>query len=590
MEMGFCPRRGDFIFAANSGVNPSASEPLPTADPLRRRRRVGWFRFGAVLVGVLPLVLIEVVLRCLEVARPGVDPLAGIGGQQPVFERVGERYRTARTKENFFGPQEFPVRKATNVFRIFALGGSTVYGHPYLNETAFPKWLELELAARAPGRKIEAINCGGISYASYRLSFVLHEVLRYEPDLIVLAMGHNEFLEDRTYHSIKARSPARRWVEARAASLLTVQWLRQMGEIGQADSARGGETERSAGREVDPRLDHSRAGYASYRRDEAWRERVIHQFDETFRTMLVECRAAGVPVIVTLLGSNLRDCPPFKSEHRSGLTLEQDDRWQRCFDEATQADHQNDLATALARYREAEAIDTRHALLAYRIARALDRLGQTAEARDYYLRAKDEDVCPLRMIDSIARAQRRIVEEYQVPLVDAQGLLEERSPGRLPGSDWYLDHVHPTIGGHQRIARALAAKVEELNLLPALRSESDEQRRLGREQHLASLPAAYFTNGRRRVDWLENWARRHKLHAETLPREAFGFLRQGMRQFELGEVEKARASFALALQTDAATAPMLAAHVRELVEQGRLQPEALAQLPALDGFRRAVGK
>ncbi|NDA68870.1 MAG: hypothetical protein EBY09_19950, partial [Verrucomicrobia bacterium] len=76
----------------------------------------------------------------------------------------------------------------------------------------------------------------------------------------------------------------------------------------------------------------------------------------------------------------------------------------------------------------------------------------------------------------------------------------------------------------------------------------------------------------------------------TLPREAFGFLRQGMRLFELGEVEQARASFALALQTDAATAPMLAAHVRELVEQGRLQPEALAQLPALDGFRRAVGK
>ena len=43
------------------------------------------------------------------------------------------------------------------------------------------------------------INCGGVSYASYRLGPILDEVLGYEPDLIMLYTGHNEFLEARTY-------------------------------------------------------------------------------------------------------------------------------------------------------------------------------------------------------------------------------------------------------------------------------------------------------------------------------------------------------------------------------------------------------
>lgn len=557
---------------------PDSLPPKPAASASRARRR--WFRVGAVLAGLLPLVLLEGVLRLADVAPPADDPLAGIGGQRPVFERVGDVYRTARAKENFFGAQEFPVTKPANGFRIFAFGGSTVYGHPYLNDTAFPKWLELELAARAPGRKIEAINCGGISYASYRLAYVLREALRYQPDLVILAMGHNDFLEDRTYDSLKTRSVARHWLTDRAASLRTVAWLRQIFPRAAGPPRDPAETS-DATAEVDARLDHSRAGYASYHRDAGWHARVIRQFEESFRAMLADCRAANVPVIIVTLGSNLRDCPPFKSEHRAGLSPAQEDQWQRHFDDATAADHRDDLPAALARYREAEAIDPQHALLCYRIARCLDRLGQRPAAREYYLRAKDEDVCPLRMLDRSYQIQHALAAETRTPLVDARTLLEALSPDALPGSDLYLDHVHPTLGGHQQIARALAAKVHELRLLPTAATWPEEARRAAWQAHLENLPPAYFPNGRRRVDWLENWAKRHKLHVETLPRDALGWLRQGIRQYELGEAESAWASFAHALQADPGTAPLLAAHARDLVAQGRLGAELLERIPAL---------
>lgn len=531
---------------------------------------------GAVFLGLLPLVLLESALRMADVVRPADDPLSGIGGQRPVFERVGNVYRTARAKENFFGVQEFPAAKPTNAFRVFALGGSTVYGHPYLNDTAFPKWLELELAARAPGRAVQAINCGGISYASYRLTYVLREALRHQPDLVILAMGHNDFLEDHTHDSLKTRSAARHWLTDRAASLRIVTLARRLLPPAPQSSQSG-----TASAEVDARLDHSRAGYATYHRDAAWHARVLRQFEDSFRAMLAECHAANVPVIIVTLGSNLRDCPPFKSEHRAGLPPAQEGEWQRHFDDGTQADLRDDLPAALARYRAAEAIDPQHALLNYRIARCLDRLGQPQQARDYFLRAKDEDICPLRMLERIYQLQHALAAETRTPIVDARTLLERLSPDALPGNDLYLDHVHPTLGGHQHIARALAEKVHELRLLPTAPAWADAARRGTFQAHLQNLPSAYFANGRRRVDWLENWAKRHKLHEETLPRDAFGWLRQGIREHELGETEPAWASFARASQADPRTAPLLAAHMREFVAQGRIGVEQLARLASL---------
>ncbi len=565
------------VTAVNSPAQDSPP-PKPPAPATTSRRR-WWFRLGALLVGLLPLILFEAVLRVSDVARPADDPLAGIGGQRPLFERVGDVYRTARAKQNFFGTQEFPVAKPTNAFRIFAFGGSTVYGHPYLNDTAFPKWLELELAARAPGRQVQAINCGGISYASYRLAYVLREALRHQPDLVILAMGHNDFLEDRTYDNLKTDSVARHWLTERAASLRTVAWLRQ--KFSRTTAApRGTDDSTTTAAEVDTRLDHSSAGYASYHRDADWHARVLRQFEHSFRAMLADCRAAKVPVIIITLGSNLRDCPPFKSEHRAGLSSAQEDQWQRHSDAATAADLRDDLPAALARYREAEAIDPQHALLAFRIARCLDRLGQPSVAREHYLRAKDEDICPLRMLERPYQFQHALAAESRTPLVDARTLLESLSPDALPGNDLYLDHVHPTLGGHQQIARALAAKVHELRLLPTAPAWPDDARRAAYTTHLQNLPPAYFANGRRRVDWLEKWAKRHKLHEETLPRDAFAWLRLGIRQYDLGEAQSSEASLALALKADPRTAPLLAAHGRDLVAQGRLGAEIIKCLPA----------
>lgn len=538
---------------------------------------------AAVLAGLLPFLLLELCLRAFDAGWPAEssDPLSGFNRSSTLFERKGEVYRTAPARERFFLPQEFPVAKPPNEFRIFCFGGSTVYGHPYQADTAFPKWLELELNAANLGRTCRTINCGGISYASYRLVRILKEVLHYQPDLIIVATGHNEFLEDRTYQAIKSRPRAWAWLQDAVYSLRTVSlarryWSSSVSLLGGGQAEAWTPTLRDdvfgLSDDVRARLDNA-SGYASYHRDDAWRENVIAQFDESVRDMIASCRAAGVPIMLVKLGSNLRDCPPFKSEHRADLTPDEERAWQRAFDAATAA-HEKSPEQALAHYREAESIDGEYARLDYRIARILDRLGQIPDALIYYCKARDEDICPLRIMKPLEHSLTRIAVETGTPLLDAAKLLSSEGFDYIAGYESYLDHVHPNIAGHQKIAQALAAQMRSAGLWPNATPWPEDERRQAYARHLTQLGARYFAQGKERVNWLENWARRERLYDETLPHDACGFVRLGFRQLDLGDETAAWKSLNEALKRDPASAGLLRDRAQELMAQGR--PESAA--------------
>jgi lysophospholipase L1-like esterase len=553
----------------------AAQPPNAPAPPPRSRGRARALSVTAILLGLAPFVLLELTFRLFDLYPPPPRSLtvATFSAQFPLFERAGDVHQTLAAREPYFNHQEFPAVKPANGFRVFVFGGSTVYGHPYAHSTSFSRWLELELAARAPGRAVEVINCGGVSYASYRLAPIVHEALAYQPDLIVLAMGHNDFLEDRTYQPVKARAGWRRWLDERANSLHTVVAGRQLiarfaKENKPAAPAASSSRPALLQPEVNTQLDDTRTGYASYRRDAEWRAQVLAQFEDAMSAMVADCRAARVPVLIVALGSSLRDCPPFKSEHRAGLTAEDEARWQQAFDGAARLEGTNPAA-ALDRYRFAASIDDEFALLHFRLARLLDATGQPTQAREHYLRAKDEDICPLRMLEPQYQFLLKLAAETKSPLVNARELLEPLSADRIPGHDLYLDHVHPTIGGHQRIAAAIAKELDRVKILPLTAHWSEVDRRAAYREHLESLPVGYFPNGRRRVEWLDNWARRNRLAGEIIPRTGAEFFRQGVRQLDFADEDSAWKFFSQALARDPKTAAQLVAHARELREQGR---------------------
>ena len=534
-------------------------------------RRKTIFAVGAILLGLVPFVLIECSLRIagLGVVSGYRDPFVTFSRSFPLFqldEETGE-YQTARYHRHFFGLQRFPSGKERAAFRAFCLGGSTVLGHPYDTETAFSKWLEIELSGKDPSRRFELINCGGMSYASYRLIPILEEVLSYEPNLIVVMTGHNEFLEDRTYQDVKQRSASRVWIDDRLASLRTVTLVRRALTSLRASRADPENRTKLAPR-VDTRLDHQ-SGYASYRRDEQWKRDVCNHFSLNLRAMVHLCRQAGVPIIFVVPGSNLRDCPPFKSENGAHLTSQQISIWNEYFQKGESVEVA-DPAQALRLFRRAEKIDNQHAQLIFRIARCLDRLRAVEEAREAYVLAKELDICPLRILSSMQESLIELGATMSVPVVDAARLLQAKSHDGCVGFDWYVDQVHPNIRGHQLIAQAIATKLYDLAIVSAAENAwNNRSRQRAYHDQMTTLGDKYLAAGRRRVMWLERWARRDRLRDDTIPLDARGMLDLGNSQIEFAEYEQSEIAYRMALQTRPDLADQLMDRAFQSFQSGR---------------------
>ncbi len=525
----------------------------------------------AVVLGIFPVTMLELGLRVAGMGDPAAADLhAGFGNSARLFEldEDEQMYRTRLAKERFFVHQEFAAAKSESDFRIFCLGGSTVQGRPYRPESAFGKWLELQLNAADPSHRYQTVNCGGLSYASYRLRPVLQEVLTYKPDLIILATGHNEFLEDQTYADVKARSGLRIRLEEYALSLRTVMLLRKLAgvEARQEPTEDSDDPSGNASETVEARLDDD-AGYASYHRDEKWRQRVSDSFDDSVRAMVRMCQESRVPVILVQLGANLRDCPPFKSEHRTGIDVADEQQWQTLFDNAA-ADALSDPAGTLVLYQRAAEIDDQFPLLNFRMARCQDRLGLFDDARRSYLMARDQDICPLRMPGNLGEKLIAIARETQVPLIDANSSIADRSPQQIPGFDAFVDHVHPTIGGHQRMAQAIASVLRQSDIVASSEVAVEQLRRLYRD-HMESLGPIYFSNGRRRIGWLEGWAQRQRLLDEVTPVDARGMVAATIRSLDMHDFPEATRYLHDAVSTNASAIQMLLAHSAELFRQGR---------------------
>ena len=114
------------------------------------------------------------------------------------------------------------MAKPANVFRIFVLGGSALYGigvqggtyplHPTLaNDQTVTFFLERELNARVREAgidvQIEVVNAGVTAYQTFHHVLYFYETLyEYQPDLLLFLDGHNDFYDvDRT-NPIKAYS------------------------------------------------------------------------------------------------------------------------------------------------------------------------------------------------------------------------------------------------------------------------------------------------------------------------------------------------------------------------------------------------
>lgn len=467
---------------------------LPKRPALSRRKKACF----AVVTLCVFFVGLEGLLALLSVQPPTAvdDPLVGFSGYVPLFTSAADqggqgRMQTASGKLIWFNDQSFSLRKPSNTRRVFCLGGSTTYGRPYSDKTSFVGWLRRFLPKVDDTTQWEVVNAGGISYASYRVAAVMEELTQYQPDLFVVYCGHNEFLERRTYRQLQSRPStvlaaagllSRTRVGTVAAS--AVDYLRQAGDADPVSA------EDLLPAEVDERLNHS-VGPEDYHRDLAERAATLVSYRANLLRMVAIAKEAGVELLFIVPAANEKDCAPFKSELSAGVSPAPQAAWDQLWDEAVEAQQAGDTALAERRLTDLVAWDPGFARTYYALGQVAFAQGQTQAAHTHFRRAVDEDVCPLRAPSEFLDAIRDVAEAADVPLVDFDQRLRTLAQvdlgHRVLGSEYFLDHVHPTIEAHRNLAAWIIEVLLATNRLTGRPLTEEEMMRIAQGVQLDPL-------------------------------------------------------------------------------------------------------
>jgi tetratricopeptide (TPR) repeat protein len=438
----------------------------------RARRRPTWGgKLRLWLFRLLSLLLIPALFLLLS---EGSLRLIGYGHATAFFVRSADG-QYWESNSDYFGTRfflrerapkpwhaTFPVEKAPGTCRMFILGGSAALGvpsHPF----AFWRILDRMLTEAYPDTHFEVVNTAFEAINSHVVLPIARECTQYSPDVFVIYLGNNEVVGPFGPGTIfSAFSPTlsliRLSLSARATRVGQLFQSVLGGPLGTEDVPEGAKTgvelfSRNFVTATDPRMERV---HAYYRRN---LEDLLRATDE-----------AGVHVILCTVAVNLRDCPPFGSAHRLGLAAAEEEQWKELYEEGCGLEADGSAQEALRLYSEALRLDEQHADLRFRLGKCHLAVGNTGQAREQLVLARDLDSLRLRADSRINEIVRGLaVGTYAggVRLVDAEAVIAADPLVRdgVPGEEVFYDHVHLNFDGNYALAKAVFQGIEPV--LPA---------------------------------------------------------------------------------------------------------------------------
>jgi tetratricopeptide (TPR) repeat protein len=358
-------------------------------------------------------------------------------------------------------PDYFTVPKPPGTYRIFCLGGSTTVGFPYWYNGSMSTFIRDRLRRTFPERTIEVINLGMTATNSYTVVDMARDVLDYEPDLVLVYDGHNEFYGALGVASRESMGGSR-WLSRlslRLAHLRSFLLVRDaynaFGRLfagSESVEARGTLMEKLARDRTIP------IGSQVYRDG-------LEIFSANIAELRELCSAKGVPVILGTQASNLRDLPPFVSGEPAEATPQQRLTFHASFNDGLAHWMNGSFDSALVAFTSAARLFPFHAESHYRRARCLDTLGRLEEARSAYVRARDLDELRFRTSSDFNEVIRRAADGPAPFCADIEQTFADASPGGIIGNNLILEHLHPVASGNFLIAKTYATVMRERGLL-----------------------------------------------------------------------------------------------------------------------------
>ena len=476
-----------------------AAEPQPKFSLGKRLLFVGLL----VLIALLPFACGELILR-------GV----GYGGYPPVLKEVGTVdgktyiassqagintfFKQSLNASGTMAPQVLTMPKDPDTVRIFALGGSAMRGYPQPRGLACTSFYEAMLKDVWPDRKIEVLNLGTTAVASFPLMYYCDELLKYEPDLVIVYSGNNEFYGANGVASVHSFGQStgmmrlHRWL----GSFALVQWFGSV--IGSGWVGTAAEDPDAANKTLMERV----IADGQVPPDDPRRKQAALNLGTHVRYIVDQCTAAKVPVIVCTTPANERDLAPIGEDvlpQGNGSTVKAAGLIAAIVRELNEVGEDTEKRSEIfERHRELGLTDNSE--FEFDRGKYLINLGIDEKALEHFTRARDIDPMPWRSLSGVCEAVRHIAADTDMILCDLEHIFREHSPHGCIGWELMDDHVHPSLAGQILIARSWLTAMEKL----------PEPLRITAEQR-AALPdnAAFATQ--LGANPFDDWAVSHRM-------------------------------------------------------------------------------
>ena len=391
------------------------------------RRKTTLFFAITIAFPFLVIGLIEIGLR-----------LANYGGNMSAFEtapaiasgylvpgsNVGRRYFPRERLPPSPPRDAFLARKPAHSMRVFVLGESSAAGFPYPPNGAFARVLEDVLTDILPNDTVEVFNMGIAATNSYTIVDLAGEVIEQHPDAVIIYGGHNEY-----YGALGAGSTERLGSHPSFVRLyLKLQRLKTFLLLRNAASAivrsmGGGRSTREI--EADASRMESVVGNQRITLDGPTYLEGVDQYESNLRVAAEKFHSANIPVFIGSTPSNLRDLAPF----------------------GPSAIPPDSTATVV--------FDSARAVL------PLD----SVRAASLFSRARDLDVIRFRAPGEFQSVVQRVARDTKAIYVPVAEGVAAASRYRIPGSDLFLEHVHPNQDGYLLLATMYFTALQQAGFL-----------------------------------------------------------------------------------------------------------------------------
>ena len=445
------------------------SVPAASDQPVLTARKRRLFITTVILFPFFVIALGEGVLRLFDYGGypPTILEVGTFRGRELLTTYIpgaASYFDFSKGTPGSIGQYAFEDPKPADTIRVILAGASAAQGYPQPTALAGSAFLAEMLRDVWPDTNIEVINLGTTAVASFPVLGMLTEALEYEPDLVVVYAGHNEFFGAYGVASFQSagRSPGairfHRWFR----SLALTQFVRGLTTgVGNSDASQGTAL-------MEAMVGQAHVGPEDTLRSDAARNLQAHVVEMNRR-----CKAHDVPVIVCTLASNERDLAPIGTPDLSALSFEDRKELDRLLGNAAEEVH-SDPDAAIAALEKALSLYPDHATAYYLLGQAYLAQGDETQAARWFRKAIDCDPMPWRAPSKSIEAIRSAAEEHNAVLCDVQQMFRDASPHGCIGWELMDDHVHFSLQGQALLARCIVRTLTKFTGSLAVAAEAYE--------------------------------------------------------------------------------------------------------------------